>query len=132
MAIDYISRQDVDDYMKEKELPLDNADVGVKERKITLAIKMTEAEINKFLKQGGYKAPLTTQEEVDSIIDLTLPVFKYHLLSDQGARTDQVVNDYTYARSMLKKIASNDLTLYSIEQVDEGSDGIQVIKMDFI
>jgi phage gp36-like protein len=110
MAIDYLTRQEIGYYLRDQELPLNEND-EIKEEKINLSIDLVRREMEVFLREGGYKVPLLLQEEVNQLKHLSLPIFKYYVNSDSGSRTEQIIKDYDYARSQLKRIANNTMSV---------------------
>lgn len=129
--MDYLTRAEVDIYLRTEELPLDQND-DVNEDKITLCINLVKGEIEPFLSEGGYIVPLTTQSQVDSLKHISLPIFKYYVNSDSGSRTEQIVNDYQFARSQLKRIASNEINLTAIDKQEDnlGNGSLKIVKLD--
>lgn len=130
--MDYLTRAEIDIYLRTEELPLDSNDNNVNEDKITLCIDLVKSEIEPFLNEGGYVVPLTTQAQVDSLKHISLPIFKYYVNSDSGSRTEQIVNDYQFARSQLKRIANNEINLTVIDKQEDnlGNGSLKIVKLD--
>lgn len=129
MAIDYLTRTEIGNYFKERELPLDVND-NINENKINICIDLVRREIEPFLKEGGYKVPLTTQSQVDSLKHFSFPIFNYYVNSDSGSRTEQIFSDYQFARSQLKRIANGEISLTNIEKDSTGDGELGIIKLD--
>ena len=127
MAIDYLTRQEIEDYYRERQLPLDNND-NTNEAKITQCINLVRREIELYLREGGYKAPLTEQEEVDQLKHLSFPIFEFYLNEDSGNRTRETITNYDYSRSILKKIANNDISI-DIPKVSPDEDELITVKL---
>ncbi len=130
--IEYLTDAEVKIFCKSVELPLDENDV-LDQEQINATIPFPRYEIEPALRAGGYKTPLTTQEEVDVLKYISVPIFKYYITNNNGARTEQIEKDYERAKEELKKIAKGSIiiNLPSDKNPDENvSGGLQIIDLD--
>ncbi len=129
MALDYLTRQEVEVYYRDRQLPLDDND-NTNEDKITECINLIRAEIEPYLIEGGYKVPLTEQVEVNSIKHISYPLLDFYMNNDSGNRTRETITNYDYARSLLKKIANGDVNLPNIPQDKPSQDDLISVCLD--
>lgn len=135
MSLEYITDAEVKIFCKPQELPLDEND-DLDQEQIDATIPFPRYEIQKVLKSAGYITPLTLQEEVDVLKYITVPIFKYHITTNNGSRTEQIENDYANARKELQLIQSGKIVvdLPTVSDPDgeggEGIGGIQTVTLD--
>jgi len=135
MSLEYLTDAEVKIFCKPQELPLDEND-ELNQVQIDATIPFPRYEIQKVLKSAGYIVPLTTQEEVDLLKYITIPVFKYHITSNNGTRTDQINTDYATAKRELQNIQAGkiilDLPTVNDPDGDTGSGvgGIHIVTLD--
>ncbi len=130
--LEYLTDAEVKIFCKSVELPLDENDV-LDQEQIDATIPFPRYEIEPSLRAGGYNTPLTEQDQIDSLKYLSVPIFKYYITNNNGARTEQIEEDYKRVKEELEKIANGkvNLQLPSILDPDEDNlGGIRVIDLD--
>jgi len=110
MAIEYITRAQVSKHIDEIEYPR-LPDNSIDEERIAETMTFPRKEIEPYLIQGGYVVPVILQEDIDQMINIVLPIFKYYMTNNNGNRTDEITEGYNNAKSILNKIASGKTTL---------------------
>jgi phage gp36-like protein len=108
--VPYVTQQQLIDRFGEAEMVqlTDRHDLGVIDGVVLdLAIADADAEIDGYLKAGGYTPPLSPAPPV--ISRLSAAITRYHLYSDQA--TEKVRQDYEDARRMCEAIAAGRMSL---------------------
>jgi phage gp36-like protein len=132
--LEYLTDAEVKIFCKEVELPLDEDTDTLDQVKIDATIPLVRYDIDMYLTAGGYATPLDTQENIDEIKMISIPVFKYHITNNSGARTETILEDYKLAIGKLTKISEGKLilTLPSKNNPDKDvSGGLQTLTLDF-
>ena len=110
MAIEYITRQDVTDLIDEIEYPR-NDDNSINEVRIEKLMSFPRREIEPYLAEAGYKVPVELQTDIDRLEYITVPIFKYYMTNNNGNRTEEIIEGYNNAKSVLNKIANGKVTI---------------------
>jgi phage gp36-like protein len=106
----YLTRDQINLYCKQQELPNNFNDNSLNEDAILSTVDVMQTEIDSYLRQGGYKLPITAGKE-SKMLFVIIPVYRYYITIQSGMQTEQISKDYEIALNKLKAIAKGELLL---------------------